>query len=93
MGLLISCLRHADLGEVSRTHGNIWVRKQGHKQIRCDKEAKELLRREWLHTVAEVTDIGREITKARPTEAGLEAVAAHLAARNQVVEVSTVDAS
>lgn len=91
MGLLVSCLRHAKQGQVSRTHGGIYVRRNGHKQIRTDKEAKELLRREWLREVDEKTDTGQTITMLRLTEAGTEAIEVHLAARTGIVEASTVE--
>lgn len=80
-GLLISCLRHMKLGIVAKTHGGIWVRKQAHKQIRCDREAREIFANGWAYESPETTPTGQPITIARTTADGDAAIEAHLLGR------------
>lgn len=91
MGLLVSCLRHMKAGQVRRTDGNIWVRKVGTKQIRCDKEAREVVSRGWATEITRLTEQGRVATLGYPTPEGQQVVDAWLSTRVPIVESSIVE--
>lgn len=92
-GLLISCMGHVELGIVWKTHGGLWVRKQGHKQIRCDREMREILARGWAFEESALSETGQTLTMARPTVDGLAARVAHNAWRadERIVDTSIVE--
>lgn len=94
-GIIMSCMGHVKLGIVARSHGGIWVRKQGHKQIRCDREMREILAREWATVETRLSDRGRELYYAKATVDGDAAHTQYTAWRvdANVVDTSTVERS